>query len=112
MPWSTDNWPEERCESFEDLQERVTTMLRNAKMPKTWLAWRGLGNADLPLSSTLDRLIEDVAPDDEYSACVKRELSILEKFRHGALRFASEQERAYLQGGLKHGGGVECHGAR
>ncbi len=88
-----DSWPAVEIESVDQLDECI----RELDLHRSELAWRGLSRAEWSLRSSFDRIIRDHKPEVPYRELVAIEREALERFRRGALSFATDTERQFLQ---------------
>lgn len=91
-------WTDTRTNDVGTLRDELERTARMAKKGvKPLLAWRGHARAEWKLETTLDRRLEEVAPNESYEQWLGREQAVIERFRTEARVYTSETEARNLQ---------------
>jgi hypothetical protein len=91
----TDIWPEVRAsQPYEQLRQYIENVQQ--KVGKELLAWRGQARPEWMLSSTLDRRLQEIAPNESYENWLAPEQAVLARFKSLAGPYASETERRQI----------------
>ena len=88
-----DTWHEEPTVDFRELCQAIEVLSASPKR-----AWRGQANSEWMLESTLDRRLQQVAPQESYEQWLDRELQMIARFRSLAKPYASDIEKQHLHG--------------
>lgn len=91
----SDTWHEERVDTVDALRERIGDLENKTKSDGP-IAWRGHAKSEWKLESTLDRKLQEIPGKVSYEDSLHREQAVLAHFRHQALPYADDAEKAHL----------------